>query len=185
MKKAQEKVILKTVEKKATKALDSIQAAIKEAKEAVEVTKPVQPGTCFYIQSLGEDGKTETGLVLEANTVDKYAPRKTGVYNVALRKWNKGNKAQMWTWEDNERLTPMLYKGKALLEGSNKNLIIYKFRKMKQQRFAYDEVNHVFAETFTKNVLNVKGNIADRANVVTAPYNKKPSEKWKISYCDE
>ena len=47
----------------------------------------------------------------------------------------------------------MLYKGKALMEGSNKNLIIYKFRKLKQQKFAYDEINKVFAQTYTKNVI--------------------------------
>jgi len=69
--------------------------------------------------------------VLEASTVDKYAPKKTGVYNIGLAKKNRGNKAQQWMWEENSRLTPVLYKDKALMEGSNKNLIIYKFRKLK------------------------------------------------------
>jgi hypothetical protein len=53
----------------------------------------LQSDTCFYIASLGEDGKTDTGLVLEAASVDKYAPRTTGVYNIGLKTKAKGNKA--------------------------------------------------------------------------------------------
>ena len=59
----------------------------------VETFKPLTPGRCFYIHSLGRDGKTDTGLVLEASTVDKYAPRNTGVFNVALSKKVPGKKS--------------------------------------------------------------------------------------------
>ena len=48
---------------------------------------------CFYIHSLGEDGNTDTGLVFEVSSEDKYAPKKTGVYDVGLKTKNKGNKA--------------------------------------------------------------------------------------------
>jgi len=89
----QEKVIIKAVTKKATKAIVNIESLITKTKALVEAFKPLKPGKCFYIHSLGEDGKTDTNLVLEAMTVDKYAPRKTGVYNVSLRKKVKGNKA--------------------------------------------------------------------------------------------
>ena len=87
-------MIVKQVAKEASKALENVEATIKKAKDAIEVTKPLKPGACFYLHSLGEDGKTDTGLVLEASTVDKYAPRKTGVYNVGLSKKNRGNRAQ-------------------------------------------------------------------------------------------
>ena len=42
---------------------------------------------CFYIElTTMKDGHN---YVLEVATVDKYAPRKTGVYNVDLQMWNK------------------------------------------------------------------------------------------------
>lgn len=186
VKEAQQNVIVDQVTASATDALTDIDTVIKDTKKLVETFKPLKPGKCFYIHSLGEDGKTDTGLVLEAMTVDKYAPRKTGVYNVSLRKKVPGKKAQQWTWEDNERLTPMLYTGKALFEGMNKNLIIYKFKKMKQQKFKYDEVNKIFVESFTKNVLEAdEKNLVDNSNVVTEPYVKNHAEKWKPVYCDE
>lgn len=98
----------------------------------VEKSKPIREGTCFYIHSLGEDGQTDTGLVLEAATKDKYAPKKTGVYNVFLSKKVVGKKAQTWQWnKGSTTLSPLLYPKKALFEGTNKNLIIYKNRRMK------------------------------------------------------
>lgn len=51
----------------------------------------VKSDSCFYIHSLGEDGKTDTGLVLEVATVDKYAPKITGVYNIGLKTKASGN----------------------------------------------------------------------------------------------
>lgn len=71
-----------------------MEEVLAKAKAAVELTKPLKSGTCIYINSLGQDGKTDTGLVLEASTVDAYAPRRSGVYNIMLAKKNSGNKAQ-------------------------------------------------------------------------------------------
>lgn len=102
----------------------------------------MKPNTCFYINSLGDNGNSDTGMVLEVSSVDKYAPRKTGVYDIGLRKKAKGNKAQMWTWNDeNGTLNPAAYQSKALLEGSNYNLVVYKNRGMKQQKFVFDSIN--------------------------------------------
>ena len=92
----------------------------------------MQPGKCFYISSLGDNGNADTGLVLEVSSEDKYAPKKTGVYNIGLKKKAKGNKAQMWKWDDNKgTLSPLIYPNKALLEGSNKNMIVFTNRGMK------------------------------------------------------
>ena len=75
---------------------------------------------------MGEDGTTDSGLVFEVATVDKYAPKKTGVYNIGLQKKVKGKKTQMWSWnEDKATLSPMVYPKKALFEGANKNLIVF------------------------------------------------------------
>lgn len=42
---------------------------------------------CFYIEVTQQ--KEGHNYVLEVSTVDKYAPRTTGVYNVDLQVWNK------------------------------------------------------------------------------------------------
>jgi len=71
-------------------------------------------------------------LVLEVSSEDKYAPKKTGVYNISLRKKAKGNKAQMWSWNDEKgTLSPLVFPGKALLEGGNNNMVVYKNRGLK------------------------------------------------------
>jgi hypothetical protein len=108
---------------------------IQETEKAVAL----EPSKCFYIHSLGEDGKTDTGLVLEVSSEDKYAPKTTGVYDIGLRTKNKGNKAQMWSWNDGKStLSPALFPAKALLEGNNKNMIVYKNLGLKQQSFEFD-----------------------------------------------
>lgn len=44
----------------------------------------MKDNTPFFLTAADENGKA-TGLVLEVNKEDKYAPRKTGVFNVALK----------------------------------------------------------------------------------------------------
>lgn len=105
----------------------------------------LQPGTCFYINSLGDNGSADTGLALEVSSEDKYAPKKTGVYNIGLRNKAKGNRAQMWSWEDeNGSLSPLLYPGKALLEGENKNMVVFANKGMKGQKFNFDNINSIW-----------------------------------------
>lgn len=134
-KETAKKVILQNNENKAEESIAAVQKAIANAKteisEAVKVVA-MQPGKCFYINSLGDNGSADTGLVLEVSSEDKYAPKKTGVYNIGLKKKAKGNKAQMWSWDDNKgTLSPLVYPNKALLEGSNKNMIVYTNKGMK------------------------------------------------------
>ena len=67
-------------------------------------------------------------MVLEASDVDKYAPLDTGVFNVFLNEKNNSD-AQTW-WYDGDAMTIHNKKtgGKAvLLEGANKNLVMYNF----------------------------------------------------------
>ena len=45
---------------------------------------PIRPGECFYIVSAGTYGKG-SNLAIEVSMEDKYAPRETGVYNIALK----------------------------------------------------------------------------------------------------
>ena len=44
---------MKKVTKKATKAVNDIEKLVQETKKMVENFKPLKPGKCFYIHSLG------------------------------------------------------------------------------------------------------------------------------------
>lgn len=61
-------------------------------KEVVEVAKPLDSNKPFFLTAADPDGNP-TGMVLEVAEQDKYFPKKTGVYNVAL-KLKTGSKAQ-------------------------------------------------------------------------------------------
>jgi len=50
----------------------------------------------------------------------------------------------------------MLYPKKALFEGSNKNLIVFHYKGLKQQKFAYDKVNLEWFNKFTKMSVGIK-----------------------------
>lgn len=144
-KETAKKVILENNENKAEESIADVEKAISNANnELLKAVKEVsmQPGKCFYINSLGDNGSADTGLVLEVSSEDKYAPKKTGVYDIGLKKKAKGNKAQMWSWDDAKgTLSPFVYPNKALFEGSNKNMIVFANRGMKQQQFEYDQIN--------------------------------------------
>jgi len=48
---------------------------------------------CCYLIPLDAEGK-ETNLALQVSSKDKYAPKKTGVYNIGLKEFDKANTAQ-------------------------------------------------------------------------------------------
>ena len=76
----------------------------------------------------------------------------------------------MWTWnDDKDTLSPALFPTKALLEGKNKNMIVYKNLGLKQQKFEYDQINKLWQNENSQNVFEVnKGQVVDGANVITA-----------------
>ena len=132
-------MILANNEKKAEEGVDKVQKSLYYAKTELDkaaASVGIEAGKCFYINSLGQNGKADSGYVLEVSSEDKYAPKKTGVYNIGLRKKAIGNKAQMWSWNDADgTLSPLMFPTKALMEGSNNNMIVYKNRGMEQQKF--------------------------------------------------
>ena len=81
---------MKKVETVAQEALKDVETILKDTELAVEKAKPLIPNKCFYIQALGPDGKG-TNLFFEVDQKDKYAPRKTGAYNVDLHKGIAGS----------------------------------------------------------------------------------------------
>jgi hypothetical protein len=59
-----------------------VHEALKEVvdiEKTMETVLPIVSGKCFYLQS-----NTGDGLFLETAIVDKYAPKKTGVYATKL-----------------------------------------------------------------------------------------------------
>ena len=87
-------------------------------------------GQCFYIVHQGKD-KSQS-FALEVSDKDAYAPRVTGVYNIALYPF-KGrdhpNKAQQWVYNSEDHIVSSLHhKDGALFEGFNNNIIVYKNR---------------------------------------------------------
>jgi len=43
---------------------------------------------CCYLVPYNEQGEL-SNLAMEVSSKDKYAPRKTGVYNIGLQEWKK------------------------------------------------------------------------------------------------
>ena len=65
----------------------------------VRIQGPIESGRCiFIVTESAVDGKM---LAMQTDTVDQYAPRKTGVFNVVLREWGGMDSTeanQQWTY---------------------------------------------------------------------------------------
>ena len=76
------KAVTAVVESAAQTSQSAVHEALKEVvdiEKTLETILPIQSGKCFYLMSASNDG-----LVLETALVDKYAPKKTGVYATML-----------------------------------------------------------------------------------------------------
>ena len=72
-------------------------------------------------------------------------------------------------------LHSVLYPTKVLFEGMNKNLIVYRQMKLKNQKFLYDEINKSWTNAVSKNGVEIVGGTAkDSANLVTSKFEAKP-----------
>jgi len=71
-------------------------------------------------------------FALTANTNDKYAPRKTGLYDVGIESWSgkdSTNKLQMWRWDERDHSLQSIghdVDNAIMFEGFNKNLVLYR-----------------------------------------------------------
>lgn len=109
---------------------------------------------CFYIAySQKKDGHT---FVLEVSSKDKYEPRKTGVYNIDLRIWNKEQDngrdvtAQQWFYKYDKREIGSIYRpGKSIFAGFNDNLVLFKNKELKNQKFYYDLRKNLWMNEYT------------------------------------
>lgn len=185
------KKVVKKVETVAQEALKDVEVILKDTELAVEKAKPIIPNKCFYIQSLGPDGKG-TNLYFEVDQKDKYAPRKTGAYNVDLHKGIAGSheekKAQQWFYDDKTfALHSGFFPKKVLFEGYNKNLIMFGQRNLPNQKFIFDEVNGSWQNKKSRNSISLaKGApFKSGSELVTRSFDELPDQKFKIVYCDE
>jgi len=72
-------------------------------------------------------------MVIEVADNDKYAPRKTGVYNVRLNERVVGKKQQLWHYHKEDHTihsSSHVEHETVLLEGNNKNIATYKNKQL-------------------------------------------------------
>lgn len=95
---------------------------------------------------------------------------------------------QLWYYHrDRKALLSRKYPSKGLFEGFNKNLIVYKYKGLKNQVWSYDLDHSMWFNDFTKHSLAIEGKTAaPGANVITVPFNPKstdPRHAWKLAPC--
>jgi len=177
--------------------------ALKEAQKTIadDQGKPFTPNPapfdCFFIMYPKKDSKGQD-LVLEIDHKDKYAPKKTGIYNVRFHPFegdmdedDEDNHvaAQQWKYDEKEhKLITKAYPGKVLFQGNNRNLVVYDNKGMKNQYFNYDAEHGIWYNEYTDEGVMVDPNeeIEVGANVITGKRNvTKNFERmhWKMVPC--
>jgi hypothetical protein len=101
----------------------------------------MKDNACFYIKTTQKDQDGQEYVVASALT-DKYAPKKTGVYNIELQAMDPtGLKTeQKFFYKEKEHaLHNMRFKDKVVFEGFNKNLMLFSYRPTsKNEKFSFD-----------------------------------------------
>lgn len=74
---------------------------------------------------------------------------------------------------------------KVLLEGTNKNLIVFTYKNLATQKFEYDEVNQTWKNIKTQNAIMLEGaNFKNGANIVTGKFTNEAGQKFTFDYCE-
>lgn len=150
---------------------------------------PLIPKRCIFIVITG-NGET---LALSASNEDKYAPRKTGLFDVGVTTWlgkESGDKMQMWWFDDKDHSLHNFGHEESdaiLFEGYNKNLVLYRNLKRDNQKFSFGGSSHFWRNDHTKRAMTVAhAMFANGSNVVTSSVDDnhvEPGVKWDIYYC--
>lgn len=118
-------------------------------------------GFPMYLLSHHKDSEGNR-MTLTSSYEDQYAPRSTGVHNVHLEVWKgKENPAlnQQWVWNADDTSLVNVGTGSALFEGFNKNIIVYKWKGLANQRFKYNVATKRIENRMTGFALDVKNDI--------------------------
>lgn len=164
------------------------------------------PFECFYIKYPQKDSKGNW-LVLEADTKDKYAPKKTGLYNFFLHPLGNteeeeaesdddGHHAnheiyQQWHYDTaTHKLSIKAFRNKVMFQGNNRNLVLYADKNMKNQFFSFDKYSGVWYNEYSSQgiMIDHASEIESGANIITGPKkNKKNLSRmhWRMVPCDE
>ena len=126
-------------------------------------------------------------MAITADPADQYAPRSTGVHNVYLSKFAgkaNPNKLQQWVWNGKQSSIKSvgLPEG-ALFEGFNKNMIVYNWKGLHNQRFKYDLETMKFENKFTGNAMDVFGDkLVEFQNINSNEPDHTIGQNWRIEY---
>jgi hypothetical protein len=141
--------------------------ADKIGKESPDGVKRLPTGNCYSVI------QENTNKVLAVMPDDKYAPRVTGVFNVYLAEPKEGETVEdlnsAWYYNEKKRaLMSRKFPSKALFEGFNHNLCIWKYSGVRNQLWSFDMNNNLWFNDFSKHTLWF--NSDDKgANLVTKP----------------
>lgn len=119
--------------------------------------EPVIPKKCFFIVGTG----LAKNLAISVDEKDAYAPRTTGLYNVAIQNWEgTGSKdtKQMWWYDDIDHSLhskALEHENGIMFEGYNKNLVVFKHLKRDNQKFGYNGVTKFWRNDFTKRAIAI------------------------------
>ena len=140
----------------------------------------------FVNERTSSDG---TPLCLEVEGEDAYAPSSTGLYNVVANKCksNKRVGAQEWYYDSHDlTIHSVLHPGSVILEGYNKNIVVYKNLLLDSQRFIYKSSAKHVCNKHTMHCMDIKAVPEKMANnnisVVTANEETDTGFIWKIEY---
>lgn len=108
--------------------------------------------------------KEGTRKVFAVNPVDKYHPRKTGVFNVHLVDEEKDKSLenpkrvnQLWYYNAKRKaFLSRRYPSRGLFEGFNRNLIIWTYKGVRNQMWSYDMNHHIWFNDFSKHAMAVE-----------------------------
>ena len=74
-----------------------------------------------------------------------------------------------------------------MFEGSNKNIIVFTYKDMKNQWFDYDPATQTWFNEFTEGAIQVGNTVEIGSNVGTGSVKKGTAsrQKWKVEYCTD
>jgi hypothetical protein len=123
---------------------------------------------------------------------DKYAPKKTGVYNIEMQPLdNTGLKSeQKFFYKEKEHaLHNMKFPDKVVFEGFNKNLMLFNYKPTsKNEKFSFDQKKNVWYNEFTDRVMSTdhKNPLATGSNVATHEYHPDDIfHQWVLVSCED
>jgi len=145
--------------------------------------------------------------VLEADTKDKYHPKKTGLYNFFLHPLGNteeeeaeeeedGHHAnhevyQQWHYDTTtHKLSIKAFSNKVMFQGNNRNLVLYADKSMKNQVFSFDAKRGVWYNEYSDQgiMIDHASQVEPGANIITGPRKNKKNlarMQWRMVGCDE